>query len=58
MHDETTQFRYCGGSRCGNDVGFRQPAVAQPVIGLDASYMSGEGEVLGPGDLDGSGTAQ
>ena len=36
---------------------FANPAVAQPVTGLYASYMSGEGEVPGPGDLNGSGTA-
>jgi CHRD domain len=36
---------------------FANPAVGQPVTGLDASYMSGEGEVPGPGDLNGSGTA-
>jgi hypothetical protein len=35
---------------------FSNPALAQPITGLDASYMSGEGEVPGPGDLDGSGT--
>jgi hypothetical protein len=33
------------------------PALAQPVIGLDASYMSGKAEVPSPGDPDGSGTA-
>lgn len=33
------------------------PAVAQPVTGLDASYMSGKGEVPPPGDPDGSGSA-
>jgi hypothetical protein len=38
-------------------MGFANPAVAQPVTGLDASYMSGEAEVPGPGDLNGSGTA-
>jgi len=36
---------------------FANPAVAQPVTGLDASYMSGKGEVPGPGAPDGSGTA-
>lgn len=37
---------------------FANPAGAvQPVTGLDASYMSGHGEVPGPGDPDGSGTA-
>ena len=36
---------------------FASPAVAQPVTGLDASYMSGPGEVPGPGDPNGSGTA-
>src|SRR5919202_4437181 len=37
---------------------FANPAgAAQPVTGLDASYMSGNGEVPGPGDPDGSGTA-
>ena len=36
---------------------FANPAVAQPVTGLDASYMSGKGEVPGPGDPDGGGTA-
>jgi hypothetical protein len=36
---------------------FANPALAQPVTGLDASYMSGKGEVPGPGDPDGGGTA-